>query len=263
LLLVPTGAQEVFAQVIDPAFSGVYSFTDLGPAPGVPNPFGGLTIKAGDTSKLLIGGDANNANGIIYEVDLVRDGNNHITGFSGSATPFITAPFNDGGVDYGPNGVLFLARWPVNELGQSIPGSGITDKVISLGPLGVVASPGGATIVPAGFPGAGQLKLNSWSGGEFYDATLVPDGGGTFDLNPVVSIPASTLPGGPEGFVYVPMGSQLFPNLSILVSEFSANQVTTYDVDGNGNPNIASQRVFMTGLGGAEGATIDPLTGCN
>ena len=38
----------------------------------------------------------------------MRDASGHIVGFSGTATRFADAANNDGGVTYGPGGVLFL-----------------------------------------------------------------------------------------------------------------------------------------------------------
>lgn len=35
----------------------------------------------------------------------------------------------------------------------------------------------------------------------------------------------------------------------------------SYEIDSNGDPVLASKRAFLTGLSGAEGAAIDPLTG--
>ena len=131
----------------------------------MPDSLGGLTLKAGTTDRLLIGGAANDAAGALYEVGVVRDGSGHIVGFSGSATRFADAANNDGGVTYGPGGVLFLARWPLNELGQTKPGSTITDKIISLTPLGIESSLASLQFVPQGQPGAGSLKLASYRGG--------------------------------------------------------------------------------------------------
>ena len=73
-----------------------------------------------------------------------------------------TRPYNDGGVTYGPGGVLFLARWPLNELGQTKPGSAITDKIIPLTPLGIESLARLAPVRAAGpagrrQPQAGQL----------------------------------------------------------------------------------------------------------
>jgi hypothetical protein len=257
------GAQ---ASVASP-FDASYSLTNLGSPPGVPERLGGLTMKAGTTDRLLIGGDANESAGALWEIGVTRDASGHINGFTGTAGRFADAAFVDGGVTYGPGGVLFLSRWDTvaggngNRLGQTEPGSTVTDRVIDLAPLGVEHSPGSATVVPPGQPGAGSLKLASYPNGEWHDADLVPDGTGTYDLQNVTQVAASTLPGGPEGFVYVNPGSEHFPNPSILLSEFNSNEVAAYEVDANGDPVVTTRRTFVTGLTGAEGAATDPLTG--
>jgi hypothetical protein len=255
------------AQTIDPFYAGSYSLTSLGSVPGVPTQYGGLTLKHDDYNVLLIGGAANQAVGKIYAIGVVRGVGGHITGFSGAAVEFAEAAYNDGGVTYipdfipGPDDVLFCSRWPVNGIGQIKPGSTVTDKVIDLGALGVASSNASNNFVPQGFPGVGHMKLCSWGGGEWYDAQVTPDGAGTYDIVNVTPVPASTLPGGPEGFAFVPPGSPLFTAPSIIVSEYSAGQVATYELDVQGDPVIATRRTFMTGLNGAEGAHIDPVTG--
>ena len=246
-----------FAFTVDPFYATEYSATSLGSVPGLPPLYGGLTLKAGDPNTLLIGGNANTALGDLYSIGVTRDVSGHINGFTGSASYFADAAYNDGGVVYGPGDVLFLARWPVNELGQTKPGSAITDKIVDLNPF-VTPSPGGLAFVPSGFPGAGELKLVSWAGGEWYTLGFAPDGSGTYDITS--KILETTIGGGPEGIFYVPMGSLLF-GTSILVSEYSAGNVASYDIDANGDPIIATRKNFITGLTGAEGAAIDPLTG--
>jgi hypothetical protein len=274
-LFVSVLSSPVAAQVsctVEVEFSDVYSCTDLGSAPGVPFAYGGITVKFGDTNTLLVGGNANEDIGALYAVPLVRDANKHIVGFAGPAIRSIDAAFNDGGVGYGPGHTLFLARWPVNELGQTKLGSTITDKIIDLSAFGVGhglpnESPGGVTLVPSGYGGAGHVKLNTWPSGFWYDATISPDGAGTFNIDSVTEAPASQLPQGPEGFIFVPKLSPHFPNQSILLSEFGASEaepggnVVAYEIDANGDPNVASRRLFITGLTGAEGAHVDPVTG--
>jgi hypothetical protein len=260
ILVVSVGVAAIAkAQTIDPFYSGNYSYVDLGSVPKLPPLYGGLAFKYDNPNKLVIGGDANAAGGNLYTIDVVRDGNGHITGFSGAAQFYATAPYNDGGVVFGPNNVLFASRWPVNEMAQYLPGSTAPDKIIDMSVHGVASSHAALNFVPAGFGGFGRIKLVSWSGGEFYDATISPDGSGTYNLNGVTQV--ATLSGGPEGFVYVPLGSALFANPSMIVSEYSAGSVATYEVDGNGNPIIQSRRLFMGGLTGAEGAVFDPITG--
>ena len=70
-----------------------------------------------------------------------------------------------------------------------------------------------------------------------------------------------TLTGGPEGNVYVPAGSALFPSRSLLIAEYDNGQISSDTVDSNGNPVLASRHAFVTGLTGAEGSAIDPVTG--
>ena len=255
------GAAPAAGQVVQPPFDQSYSFQNLGGPPGVPTQFGGLTLKAGTTDRLLIGGAANTSVGALYEIGVVRDSQGHITGFSGTATRYADAAFNDGGIAYGPGGVLFLARWPNNQLGQTEPGSAITDRVIELSTFNVASSLASLQFVPAGQPGAGSLKLASYGGGQWYDAEVAPDGNGTFDVTSVTAVPNSTLPGGPEGFVYVAPGSPQFGGPSLLVSEYGADNVAAYDVDANGDPVISTRRVFISGLVNPEGAYLDPLTG--
>mgnify|MGYP000875023483 CR=1 FL=1 len=246
-----------------------YAATSIGSVPGLPVNYGGLTVKAGDTSTLLIGGAANGASGLIYEIGVTRDGSNHITGFTGVAAAVGTVgAYNDGGVTYGPGGVLFTSRWPVNELGQTEPGSTGEDKIIDLAALGVAGSHSAVNFVPAGFGGAGHMKLVSWGGGQWYDALYSPDGSGTYDITSVTQIDldpvaagTQNLVGGPEGFVFIAAGNAGFAVNSLLVSDYSSGRVSAYDLDVNGDPLVTTRRDFLTGLSGAEGATIDPLTG--
>ncbi|MGH9184931.1 MAG: Ig-like domain-containing protein, partial [Acidimicrobiales bacterium] len=100
-----------------------------------------------------------------------------------------------------------------------------------------------------------------WEQGNWYKAGVVPDGNGTFDVVGVTPVPGSQLPGGPEGFIYVPIGSPQFPRPSILVADFSDGSVSAYEVDADGDPVVSSRQAFITGLEGAEGAFIDPVTG--
>jgi hypothetical protein len=254
LLSVPAWAVPVVA----PEFAGVYTIQSLGAVPGLPTAYGGLTFIDDDT--LLIGGHANEDVGRLYTIDVTRDGDGHVVGFAGMATEFgAVGEYNDGGVVFGPGGVLFTTRWPTNELGQTRPSEADEARIDDLGALGVTPSPGGMTFVPGGLPGAGQLKIVSWEGGEWYTLTLAPAGDGTYDI--ISATPGPVLPGGPEGIAYVPTGSPLFLDPSVLISEFSAGNVAVYSVDAGGNPMVASRRDFVIGLVGAEGALVDPVTG--
>jgi len=258
------------AVTVSPAFAADYTVTDLGSVAGLPTPYGGLTLLAGSTDTLLLGGAANTASGNFYTIGVTRDpGDLSITGFTGTPTPFgDIGEYNDGGVAYGPGGVLFTSRWPENDLGQTKPGSTDEDRVDDLAALGVAQSHSAINFVPAGFGGAGKAKIVSWSGGQWYDLLLAPDGSGTFDLVSAtqVDLDLSTgaidpLPGGPEGFVYISDDNAGFSVDSMLVSDYSADRVSAYQLDGDGNPLVSTRQDFLTDLDGAEGAFIDPLTG--
>jgi hypothetical protein len=261
--------------VIQPPYDTVYTLTDLGTIANLPTPYGGLDFLSGNPNVIVIGGSANNASGLLFTVPLTRDAQNHIIGFNGGATLFSDGAYNDGGVVFGPGGVLFYTRYPTNEVGEIKPGSTVTDKIVDLSTLGIFGpmtgvlkrpqAPGGAgsvgalNFVPSGFPGAGQLKIVSYTSGNWYTAAFAADGSGTYNITSAVL--NTTIVGGPEGFIYVPPGSPVFPTHSMLVSEYGNDVVTTYQFDGSANPIPGSRAVFVSGLTGAEGAVIDPLSG--
>src|SRR4051812_15974001 len=197
MVLLAVACTPASAQVptLAPPFNANYSVSDIGPPPGVSPRLGGLMLKAGTTDKLLIGGAADATQGTLYEVTVARDPQGHISGFVGTATVAAAAPNIDGGLDYGPGNTLFIARWPNNELGLYKPGSTAADKVIDATPLGIESSLIATRFVPPGSPGAGRLKLVSYSGGAWYDAGVTPDGNGTYNLSGVKEITASRLPG--------------------------------------------------------------------
>lgn len=239
-------------------FSGLYSCNDLGTPEGIAPNLGGLTFL--DANTLLIGGAANGSAGVIRQIDVVRDGSNRIVGFAGPSTPYATAPFIDGGLSFGPGGVLFATGYPNNTLLQYKPGSTTPDKIINLSSLvpNVGPSVGALAFVPAGFGGAGQMKIVSYNSNQWYTATLTPDGTGTFDVSVTLE---TTIFGGGEGMVYIDGANAGFSSDSVLVSEWSAGRVGAYEIDANGDPIAASRIDFLSGLSGAEGAVIDPLTG--
>jgi hypothetical protein len=249
---------------IVPPFDTNYSFFSVGAVPGVPTAYGGLTFKYNDPDTLLIGGAANSQVGRIYQIAVTRGSNGHITGFSGTATLYPNAgstigQYNDGGVVFGPDNVLFVTHYPFNQVEQSRPGSNAPDKVVDLTPLGVTSSVGSIGFVPQGFPGAGSMKIVSYSANMWYHCDFVPDGNGTFNI--ISAIARVNVGGGPEGIAFVPPGSPVFPPNSVLISQYSNGKVVTAPLDANGDPVVASVQDFIQGLNFAEGACIDPVTG--
>jgi hypothetical protein len=249
------------AAVLGTDFIAHYSLTDLGTVAGLPPSFGGMVFKAGDPNTLIIGGSANFAEGLFYELPVFRDGTGSVVGFGAPTALGSVGEFNDGGISYGPGGVLFTAQWEENILGQTLPGSLDEDKLIDLTALGVTTdtSISGLNFVPVGIDGVGRFKIVSWVGGSWYDVVLAPDGAGTFDI--VTATLTASLIGGPEGFVFIDGSNPGFGVDSLLIAEWSAGSIAVYDLDSMGDPIAATRRDFITDLEGAEGAVIDPLTG--
>lgn len=247
-------ASTSLALTVDPFYAGSYAAVTLGSVGNVPGPYGGLVFK--DANTLLLGGNANNGSGAIYQAAVVRDADHHVISI-GPATLFATAPNIDGGLAFGPGGVLFYTAYPTNQIGQIKPGSTAPDKVVAA--PGVASSVGTLQFIPPGFDNAGGLAIASYNGHGFYTAGLTPDGNGTFDITGT-TLRASGL-SGPEGVIYVAAGNPLFADDSVLVSEYGSNRISAYTVDAFGAPVVGSRHDFITGLGGAEGAAVDPLTG--
>ncbi|MCP3918960.1 MAG: hypothetical protein GY711_25730 [bacterium] len=244
---------------LGPDFVNDYTLNNLFSVPGVPSgAYGGLEFKDGDPNKLLIVGDGETAAAAIYEVDLTRDVDGHVNGFSGTATLVATAPNATGGLQYGPGGVLFYTTYPNNTLGQIKPGSTAPDKEVLLTPLGIGPSTGGVCIAPNGQ----DLKLTSYDADSWYDADLAADGTGTYD---VVNGSFRAFLGsvGPESIIHVDTSYPGFTNESALVCEWFAESIGAYELDASGDAIPGTRRDFLTGASGytAAGSAIDPLTG--
>lgn len=246
---------------LNPELTDVYRAFSLGSVPGVPpQRYGGLTLAMGDPSTLLIGGNANDPGAQLYAIRVVR-ACGHIVGFEGTAMPVAQTAHIDGGVDYGPGGVFFFAGYPTNTIGQIRPGESVSARTVDLGALGVPASVGALKFVPARFARAGALKVVSWPGGQWFELAGQADAMGLLDITAATPRMGVVLTGGPEGFAYIPPGSPHFERPSLIVSEWSAGGVATYDLDAQGDPVISTRKAFLTGLMGAEGAFFDPATG--
>jgi hypothetical protein len=200
-----------------------YAIFRLDAVPGLaPQKFGGMTLKAGDPNTLILAayGEAGDV-GALYAVGLARTCG-HVTGFSGPAVRVAATPDVDGS-----------------------PTNLSNDHLLA--------------IVPAGFPGAGSVKLVSFDTGEYFEAALTVDASGLPSATPVKR--KLVLPGGPHGLAYVPHGSPRFFGDSMIVSEWGESGVATYRIDASGDPILSTRRPFLAGVTGAEGAFFDPATG--
>ena len=175
-IIATSGVVQAQARIA-PGYASSYQIVDLGSAPGVSPLYGGLTLEAGTTNTLLIGGLANVAGGQIYSIGVTRDGSGHINGFSGTAANFASAPNIDGGLAYGPGGVLFATGFPNNRLLEYKPGSTSPDKTIDLSTFGI-----GSSVGTLAFDPTGAFKIASYNGGGYYNVTLTADGTGTYNI---------------------------------------------------------------------------------
>lgn len=253
------------AASLDATYASQYTSVDLGSIPNLPERYGGMTFLAGDPNTLLIGGMATDSAAGIYSVSVARDANGHITGFSGPAAYYAAAgkPMAggiDGGLAYGPDNILFYTSFPDNRLGEIQ--SGGSSKDIVLTSSGYDSSVGGLSFLPSWLSGSNTtFKLTSFSSGEWYTGTLSLIANGFYGVSLAASPVVLGAGIGPEGFAYVQAGTALFTGNSVLIADYSNNQVLSYLVDANGDPILASQQTFLTGLTGPEGVLVDPLTG--
>jgi pimeloyl-ACP methyl ester carboxylesterase len=246
--------------VINPPYSNGYVACASGVLAGIPAGIGAITFKHDDPDTLLVATYMETSPGGIYSVPIQRDADNHIIDVVNPGTSFASAPYVSTGMAYGPENLLFYSRSPVNELGEIKPGSVVTDKVIGLTALGVTPSVSGMNFVPSGFPHEGELKLVTNRTGEWYAATLSPEGDGTYSIASITK--KTQISSYPEGFVYVPPASSPFPDYSaMLVGEYYQGAISAYLLDAESNPVPDSRSIFLTGLPYVQGAAIDPVTG--
>ncbi len=239
------------------SFAGSYTCNDLGGPSGIPGSLGGITFL--DNNTLLIGGAANGAGGVIRSIDVLRDGSGHIVGFDGSSSAFATAPFIDGGLSFAPNGTLLATGYSNNTILQYLPGSTTPDLITSLNGIGISPSVGALAFVPAGFSNASGLKFASYNGGGFYSIGYTIDAAGLYTFTGAFL--SAQIGRGPEGIVYVGGANAGFGADSVLVTDYSFGTISAYTIDAQGNPIVGTRQDFLSGLSGAEGAVIDPLTG--
>ena len=247
--------------VISPTFQTDYQVYELGPVPGIPaSALGGCTVDAKNPNALLVAVRSESANGALYSVPLKREECGHISGFAGDATLVANTPYVDANVVYGPNQVLFYTQWPVNKIGQLLPGANTPSLTVELAPLGVGGtSPGGLGFVPPDLADPGGMRLLTWSSGNFYHVPYSATPQGTFSL--ATAQKTVTIPNGPGGFAYVPKGSPGFTKQGLIVPEWNANSVAVYDVDSVGDPVVATRRPFFTAFPRPWGAYFEPETG--
>lgn len=253
----PSDGGVVFAA----AFASLYAAYELGPPPGVPNPLGGCVILSADRDTLWIAGGSESTGGGLYKIKIRRDACQHIVGFNGVAIKAAATPYIDANLLEVPGGSILYTGWPVFELSQLRVDAGAPLYTLDLrtkGQLG--SSAGGLGFVPKALAGGGGLRMVGWPDGQWHALNHARDAG-VVSVSSVTAVTGVALPNGPGGFAYVPAGSPGFTNQSVIVAEWSVNQVGVYDVDAQGNPKVATRRDFFTRFPRPWGAYFEPETG--
>ncbi len=241
------------AQAVTTAFNGTFQAVELPSISGL-NSYGGTAFVPGNPNLLLVSPWPST---ILYVVPLLRDALGNITGTT-AAIPAASVGGTDGGAVFGPNNVLFTTWYGPNRMSQHVFGSTTPNRVDDLTPLGVAGTVGSCTFVPAGLPGAGRLKVGSYSGSAVYDLPYTPDGNGTFALGTATS--SVSIGGGIEGLVYAPANMPLLGG-QLLVCEWSSGLIVAYQCDAIGNPIPSTRQVVIGGASSPGGGAVDPLTG--
>jgi hypothetical protein len=250
-----------------PPFVGLYHVYALGSVPGVPSPLGGVMVKHGDPSTLLVAGSSEQTNGAIYAIHVTRDGCGHILAFDGTATKVADTPYVDANLVDGPQSLIVYSEWPQYTLSQLPAGTAMPARRTDLRPLGLTSTndsgPGGIAFVPPGLTAAGQLRLVTWPAGHWVHAgaTLTS---GLYTIGSITEV--LQLPNNPGGFAYVPAGSPGFDKQSIIVAEWrqddaTQDRVAVYDADANGDPVLSTRREFLAKFPRPWGAYFEPVTG--
>jgi hypothetical protein len=248
--------------VIAPDYAGIYTAYDLGPIPGMPEGhLGGCVLKHDDENTLLVAGNSEASDGAIYSIGLKRGPCGHIIGFDGTAQLVATTPYVDANLIYGANDVLLYTQWPVNQISQLLIGApqpAVTTDMTTVG-INEGYSVSGLGFVPPWLAAKGELRTVTWSSGDWYHLELASNG----QLYTFVSAQktVAALPGGPGGFAYIPDGSPGFDKPSLILAEWSANTVATYEVDPQGDPIPATRKDFFSAFPRPWGAYFEAKTG--
>lgn len=247
------------AVTLSAEYAPYYTAYDLGPVPGMPaGHLGGCTLLDGATSTLLFAGESEAATGGLYSIELQRGPCGHIVGFKGTAKKLATTPYIDANLLWLPSGTLLYSQWPQNKLSVLPSGAPSPARDLDLAAVGVDSSIGGIGFVPKSYAAEGQLRGVTWSAGNWFHLELKPD---ATSWTVASATKKTTLPNGPGGFAYVPAGSPGFAENRIILSEWSADSVATYAVDGQGDPDPATRKAFFESFTKPWGAYFDPLTG--
>jgi hypothetical protein len=226
------------------------------PAVG-PAHFGGVTFDASGSQMLVVGAGAT-VSATAFSYTPIRDpGTSRITGLS-AGTSFAPTPGGDGGLEL-QGGLLWWTKYGSHQVGQYNPANATS---YSVGLPAFWSTTGGLTFVPAGYPNAGMLLVSSYTFGWIYSFPLVSAGNGFFNLGPA-SLYANMPQAGSEGMKFITSGPLaghlLVANYTFQrIDAIPINPATSLPMGGVNTPVV---NTIITGLAGAEGLGVDPVTG--
>ena len=259
----PSTPQEAGPElVLAPEFSGAYAGFVLGQVPGFPPSriLGGIAVAEDDAGTLLVAGDAETANGGLFQIGIVRGECGHIIAYDGEATLVTKAEYISH-ILVLSGGPILYSEWESNFLTQLVEGIN-TPLRTDLGELTppVPKSVAGFGLVPPGLAAAGELRVLSWNTGDWYHVVRQSKGD-SFDFSDPTYI--SSLPDKSGGVAYVPAGSPGFaePHVVITRPEEPEEHVVVYRVDAQGDPLLGSRKVLLDQLPLASNAYFDRVTG--
>lgn len=254
LFVLPAALLISFIALASQDVHAAYSYNEitLGQIPGLDdNDYYGLEFLNANT--LLVGSSDS-----IYAVAVVRDENSHVIGFTGTPIVWASAPnIAKSGLTFGPGGVLFYTAESGDNsmiVGQIKPGSTSPDKMQTL-----------TTGYDAGFLNDIAFNSNDASkaqfavrypptAGNFYEATLTPDGLGTYDI----SAPTYTqFIGSITSLTIAPPSHPLLPPAAAVFGGTADASYAALDV--NGHPTGGFD-LFFTNPHSVWGSTFDPVT---
>lgn len=225
--------------------------------------------------------------GGIGQARVTRDAHCNITGFVDAQWQPYPEPEPEDvkvrGMTWLDDGTMFVVRWvpgQLQQIGQRPAGAAVTSQLVDTlsvlppwedlfyGNNNVIVS---LSVVPHGFPGAGDLKVLAEKLDTTHWLTLpaVAVGDGTYELGAAVEettiFPPEDDWGGyyARGVAWIGDDNPEIAVPSVLVPEAWHYTVSLYELDAEGNPLPDTRTPFVDGLGMPSGAESDAVSGNN
>jgi hypothetical protein len=230
---------------------------------------GGMQVDKTDPNLFYIIDNSESEDTQIVKVRVLRDECGHVTGWDGDATTYAVVPYADANLLHAPNDTFLFTEWPENHISQlmAVDPIALILRTYMMGDkpsepdLGDSSNgTAGLAWVPLGYATSGQLRTMTW-GGDFYGVPFTTD-----EQTGALTIGEAdylvSLPNGPGGMTYIPIGSPVLDTRKLGVLEYSADKVVFYATDSDGTPDVEERIVMLDGADGAWGGGFtDPISG--